>query len=81
MECAAAPAAAPGASGGARAPPCTHPRPRFLQSALALGVSINRDQSVRCAGGYLVQVLPFAEEETIAQVGGEQRAPACKIFL
>jgi molecular chaperone Hsp33 len=36
-----------------------------LQSALGLGVSISRDMEVDAAGGFLVQVLPFAEEETL----------------
>ncbi|EIE19291.1 heat shock protein 33, partial [Coccomyxa subellipsoidea C-169] len=36
-----------------------------VNCALALGVSINRDCSVRAAGGYLIQVLPFASEETL----------------
>ncbi|CAL8468269.1 g7809 [Coccomyxa elongata] len=36
-----------------------------VNCALALGVSINRDLSVRAAGGYLLQVLPFASEETL----------------
>ena len=40
-----------------------------VQSALGLGVSFGRDLGVRAAGGFLVQVLPFAEDETIAQVG------------
>ena len=39
-----------------------------VQSALALGVAIGRDLSVEAAGGYLVQVLPFAEEDTLAQL-------------
>lgn len=37
-------------------------------SALALGVAINRDCSVNAAGGYLVQVLPFCSEETLEQL-------------
>eukprot|EP00884_Botryococcus_braunii_P007801 jgi/Botrbrau1/17021/Bobra.49_2s0077.1 len=39
-----------------------------VNSALALGVSINRDASIRAAGGYLLQVLPFASDETITQL-------------
>lgn len=38
------------------------------QSAIALGVSINQDLGVEAAGGYLIQVLPFAEDETLAQL-------------
>lgn len=29
-----------------------------VNSAIALGVSINRDAHIRAAGGYLLQVLP-----------------------
>jgi molecular chaperone Hsp33 len=36
------------------------------QSALGLGVSIGRDLSINAAGGFLIQVLPFAEEETLS---------------
>ncbi|EFN52293.1 hypothetical protein CHLNCDRAFT_58899 [Chlorella variabilis] len=39
-----------------------------VQSALGLGVSIAKDLSIRAAGGFLIQVLPFAEDETIAQL-------------
>lgn len=35
------------------------------QSALGLGVSIAKDLSIKAAGGFLIQVLPFAEDETI----------------
>jgi molecular chaperone Hsp33 len=35
------------------------------QSALALGVSIGRNLEVNAAGGFLIQVLPFAEDETL----------------
>ncbi|KAL6759151.1 heat shock protein Hsp33 [Haematococcus lacustris] len=37
-------------------------------SALGLGVSLNRDCSVRSAGGFLVQVLPFCSDETLEQL-------------
>lgn len=37
-------------------------------SALGLGVSINKDASVRGAGGFLIQVLPFASEATLSQL-------------
>ncbi|WPT13293.1 33 kDa chaperonin [Picochlorum sp. SENEW3] len=39
-----------------------------VQSALGLGVSVGRDLQIDAAGGFLVQVLPFAEEETVAQL-------------
>lgn len=38
------------------------------QSALGLGVSIHKDLSIKSAGGFLIQVLPFAEDETITQL-------------
>ena len=37
-----------------------------VNSAVAVGVSIDRELNVRSAGGYMVQVLPFASDETIA---------------
>ena len=38
------------------------------QSALGLGVSVGRDLSIDAAGGFLIQVLPFAEDSTIEQL-------------
>ena len=37
-------------------------------SAIALGVKIERDCSVGCAGGMIVQVLPGASEEAVSQL-------------
>ena len=37
-------------------------------TACGLGVLVNPDQSVRCAGGYLVQLLPDAPEDVINRV-------------
>ena len=39
-----------------------------LPSACGLGVLVNPDLSVACAGGYLIQLLPFAPESDIAQL-------------
>ena len=59
----------------------------FVQSeqtptACALGVLIDRDQSVKVAGGYLLQLLPGAPDETIdALEKGIQRAGAVTAML
>ena len=59
----------------------------FVQSeqtptACALGVLVDRDQSVKVAGGYLVQLLPGAPDEVIdALEAGIQRAGAVTKML
>lgn len=39
-----------------------------VPSAVGLGVLMNKDNTVRTAGGFIVQLMPFAEEETIARL-------------
>ena len=37
-------------------------------SSVGLGVLMNKDNTVRCAGGFIIQLMPFATEETISQL-------------
>jgi len=39
-----------------------------IPSSVGLGVLINKDISVREAGGFIVQVMPFATDETVAKL-------------
>ncbi len=53
-----------------------------IPTACGLGVLVERDQSVRSAGGYLIQLLPGADEDTIVKVeGGIMAAPSVTAIL
>ncbi len=39
-----------------------------IPSACALGVLVDRDQSILCAGGYLIQLLPGADDDIITSI-------------
>ena len=37
-------------------------------SSVGLGVLMEKNNTVRCAGGFIIQLMPFAEEETIVRL-------------
>jgi len=39
-----------------------------VPSTVGLGVLMNKDNTVKQAGGFIIQLMPFAEEETIAKL-------------
>ena len=39
-----------------------------IPTACALGVLVDVDQSVQCAGGYLIQLLPGADDAAISAI-------------
>ena len=39
-----------------------------VPSSVGLGVLMNKDNTVRCAGGFIVQVMPFVEEEVLQKL-------------
>lgn len=39
-----------------------------IPSACALGVLVDRDYSIKCAGGYIIQLLPGVDDATITQL-------------
>ena len=41
-----------------------------IPSSVGLGVLMNLDNTVRCAGGFIVQVMPFVEEEVLTRLEG-----------
>lgn len=39
-----------------------------VPSSVGLGVLMEKNNTVRCAGGFIIQMMPFAKEETIRQI-------------
>ena len=39
-----------------------------VPSSVGLGVLMEKDNTVRCAGGFIVQVMPFIEEDVLAKL-------------
>ena len=41
-----------------------------VPSSVGLGVLMEKDNTVKCAGGFIIQLMPFAEESVISQLEG-----------
>lgn len=39
-----------------------------VPSSVGLGVLMEKDNTVRCAGGFIIQLMPFAKEDTISRL-------------
>ena len=55
-----------------------------VPSSVGLGVLMEKDNTVRCAGGFIVQVMPFIEEywtlDVILKIKGEKRPLTAKFY-
>lgn len=53
-----------------------------VPSSVGLGVLMEKDNTVRCAGGFIIQMMPFAKEETICAVEGNlKKVPSVTSIL
>ncbi|MCR4686038.1 MAG: Hsp33 family molecular chaperone HslO [Lachnospiraceae bacterium] len=39
-----------------------------IPSSVGLGVLLNKENTIRCAGGFIIQLMPFATEECISKI-------------
>lgn len=39
-----------------------------VPSSVGLGVLMEKDNTVKCAGGFIIQMMPFAKEDTVAKI-------------
>ena len=39
-----------------------------IPSSVGLGVLMEKDNTVRCAGGFIIQMMPFAQEKTVVRL-------------
>ena len=40
-----------------------------IPSVVSLGVLVDKDESIQCAGGFVIQLMPGADEDVISQIG------------
>ena len=49
-----------------------------VPSSVGLGVLMEKDNTVRCAGGFIVQVMPFVDDEVLDKLEGPSFLPGCR---
>ena len=52
-----------------------------VPSSVGLGVLMEKDNTVRCAGGFIVQVMPFIEDEVLNKLEeNNSEHPICNFY-